>query len=377
MKKVLIVAQSLSGGGTEVALTEFINHLDIEKYNITLLLLDNKLDFSDRIKRDISIKYVQFDTDFWHNLVSMNSTLGKVIKKAAINKKIKIYDTVLNHVHSSAFNINYDLAIDFYGYGSFTTAIVAKKISACKKATWLHDAKMPWIKNVEKYFKYYDKIFGVSKTIKTVFDTMYPAQSSKCEVLYNFIDKSTIKNKSTKFIPKEFNENDFKIVSVGRLTEQKGFDIALKAASILKEKKIKFKWFVVGDGRDKKKLDRILDKLGLNNYFFFLGAKKNPYPYIKYSDIFVLPSRHEGYGIAILEARILKKPVITSNIPVSKEQIINKKNGLIANLEPIDLSKCILEFYNDEKLRNRISAYLQNESINFDGEIHKIEKLLK
>ena len=242
MKKILMVAQTLGGGGTEVALVELINHLDTKKYEITLLLMDKDTSFIDRIKRKIKIKYLKFDDMFWHNLVSMNTMVGKAIKKANINSSLKIYDIALKHIYSSVFNKKYDLAIDFYGYGSFTTAIVADKVNASKKVTWLHDAKMSWIKNVEEYFDKYNKIFCVSKSVKVSFDKLYPQIDNKSEVFYNLIDKTNIIRKSTEFVPHNFKKNKFNIVSVGRLTEQKGFDIALESAKILKNQ-----WFVVGE----------------------------------------------------------------------------------------------------------------------------------
>lgn len=195
---------------------------------MTLLLVDKNTDFIDRIKRDIKIHYLAFDNNLYHNLVSMNALEGKVIKKALLNKKIKIYDKILPHVNSSVFKFRYDLAVDFYGYGSFTTAIVAKKIKTLKKATWIHDSKMPWIKNVEDYLRDYDKVFCVSKTIKSVFDNLYPQFNRKSEVFYNFVDINNILFKSQEFIPIEFDKKEYNIVSVGRLTEQKGFDIPLK-----------------------------------------------------------------------------------------------------------------------------------------------------
>lgn len=377
MKKILLVAQSLSGGGTEISLTEFINHLDVQDYDITLLLLDSDNDFAKRINRKISIKYLKFNNSFWHDIVSMKALEGKVIKKITLNHELKIYDLVLAHIQSSAFDTRYDLAIDYYGYGSFTTALVAKKINAQKKATWLHDAKMPWVKNVERYIPRFNRIFCVSKTIKSVFDTRYPEYTDKSEVFYNFINKKYIIKKSEEFVPQEFKKDVFNIVSVGRLTEQKGFDIALKAAKILQNKNVNFKWFVIGDGKDRKKLNRQLHKLKLDNCFFFLGSKSNPYPYVKNADLFVLPSRHEGFGIATLEARILKKIVIVSDIPVSREQIINGKNGLLSKLTPEDLSKCILKIYSDRNLNKKMYEYINNEKIDFDGEINKIKHLLK
>lgn len=376
-KKIVITGQSLSGGGTEVALTEFINHLDIDKFDVTLLLVDRNNDFIDRIKRDIKIHYLKFDNNVYHNIVSMNSLEGKVIKKALLNKKVKIYDRVLDHINSDVFKFEYDLAIDFYGYGSFTTAIVAQKIKALKRATWIHDSKMPWIKNVEEYLTDYDKVFCVSKTIKSVFDKFYPQFNKKSEVFYNFMDIKSILYKSQEFVPREFDKREYNIVSVGRLTEQKGFDIALKAAYILKKKNFDFNWFVIGDGRDKKKLEKQLRKLKLKDSFFLLGKKANPYPYVKNADLFVLPSRHEGYGLATLEARILKKIVIVSDLPVSKEQIKNEENGLMCKLNELDLSNCILKAYYNDSLREKIKINLNKEEINFDGEIEKLEQLLE
>ncbi|MBI1694383.1 glycosyltransferase [Lactobacillus crispatus] len=375
MKKILMVAQTLGGGGTEVALVELINHLDTKKYEITLLLMDKDTSFIDRIKRKIKIKYLKFDDMFWHNLVSMNTMVGKAIKKANINSSLKIYDIALKHIYSSVFNKKYDLAIDFYGYGSFTTAIVADKVNASKKVTWLHDAKMSWIKNVEEYFDKYNKIFCVSKSVKVSFDKLYPQIDNKSEVFYNLIDKTNIIRKSTEFVPHNFKKNKFNIVSVGRLTEQKGFDIALESAKILKNRGLNFQWFVVGEGRDRKKLEKKMRKLNLNNFFFFLGQKANPYPYIKNGNVFVLPSRHEGYGLAVLEARILKKPVIVSNIPVYKEQIINNKNGLISELNAEDLSNKIMKLYYDSDLQEKIDLYLNEENIDFSKELCKLENL--
>lgn len=375
MKKILMVAQTLGGGGTEVALVELINHLDTKKYEITLLLMDKDTSFIDRIKRKIKIKYLKFDDMFWHNLVSMNTMVGKAIKKANINRSLKIYDITLKHIYSSVFNKKYDLAIDFYGYGSFTTAIVADKVNASKKVTWLHDAKMSWIKNVEEYFDKYNKIFCVSKSVKVSFDKLYPQIDNKSEVFYNLIDKTNIIRKSTEFVPHNFKKNKFNIVSVGRLTEQKGFDIALESAKILKNRGLNFQWFVVGEGRDRKKLEKKMRKLNLNNFFFFLGQKANPYPYIKNGNVFVLPSRHEGYGLAVLEARVLKKPVIVSNIPVYKEQIINNKNGLISELNAEDLSNKIMKLYYDSDLQEKIDLYLNEENIDFSKELCKLENL--
>lgn len=370
-KDLLIIAKSLGGGGSEVALIEFINHLDLNKYNITLLLMDHDTEYKYRLNKTITINYIQFDNEIYHNLVSMYSILGKGIKKLCINKYVKIYNLVTKH--SRKIKKHFDIAIDFYGYGSFTTAYLALNVLADKKVFWLHDEKMPWIKNVEKYFDYYDTVCCVSKAIKNSFDTMYPHYSDKSLVFYNVIDIQNIINKSMAFYPVELKNNIFNIVTVGRLTEQKGYDVAIKAAAILKNKGIQFKWFAIGDGKDKNKLNKLINKNKLKNTFILLGRKDNPYPYIRNCDLFVLESRHEGYSVALVEARVLKKLIITSDFPANKEQIVNKKNGLISKINPDDLAKKIEQIYFDKKLQKNIIKNLQEQEINFDDEIKKLD----
>ncbi|EEJ71584.1 glycosyltransferase [Lactobacillus ultunensis] len=374
MKKLLVVAKSLGGGGSEVALIEFLNRLDEKKYNITLLLLDKDTEYSYRLKKKIKIEYIKFDNKFYHSLASMYALPGKAIKKIGLNKYFPIYDVIAKHSRMP-FLPHYDVAIDFYGYGAFTTAFLALNVNADKKAFWLHDEQMPWIVNVERYFSNYSKIFGVSKAIKKTFDSLYPHYREKSDVFYNVIDIKNILKKSIEFYPKEFKNNIFNIVTVGRLTEQKGYDLSVKAAKRLKDEGIHFKWFAIGEGKDRRKLERLIHKLNLNNNFILLGRRDNPYPYIKNCNLFVLPSRHEGYSVALVEARILKKCIVTSDFPANVEQIDNGKTGLISKLNDKDLENCIKKLYLDSKLRDKLEKNVTKENINFDGQINKISNI--
>lgn len=374
MKKLLVIAKSLGGGGSEVALIEFLNHLDENKYNVTLLLLDKDMEYKYRLKRKIKIKYIKFDNEFYYSLASMYSFPGKVIKRIKLNKYFPVYNLLAKHSQMPSLPY-FDIAIDFYGYGAFTTAFLALNVSAGKKAFWIHDEKMPWISNVERYFNNYDKVFGVSKAIKNTFIGKYPRYKEKADVFYNVIDIKSILKKSTAFYPSEFNNDKFNIVTVGRLTEQKGYDISITAAKILKEQGIDFKWFAIGDGRDKNKLERLIQKFNLKNNFILLGRKNNPYPYIKNCDLYVQFSRHEGFGLSVLEARVLNKPIIVSNLPVFKEQIRDKQNGIIASFDEENLFASIKELYKDTKLKNKIETNLLNEKVDFDSQMNKLDHI--
>ncbi len=108
------------------------------------------------------------------------------------------------------------------------------------------------MKSVQKYLCEYDKIYGVSQAVVDAFCREYPHYKDKAAVFYNVIDIEEIKRKSEQDEIIPFKES-FNIVTVGRLTEQKGYDIAIKAASILKKRKINFAWYAIGGGRDEKK----------------------------------------------------------------------------------------------------------------------------
>lgn len=164
MKELLIMAKSLGGGGSEVALIELINALPEELYNITLVLLDSDNEYAYRLKKKVNIVQLTFNCSFAKSLVSMYAFPAKVLKKLSVNSFIPYYDFISNCV-TNVFEKTYDVAIDFYGYGSFVTAFLATKIQAKKKATWIHDEKPYWMKSVQKYLCEYDKIYGVSQAV--------------------------------------------------------------------------------------------------------------------------------------------------------------------------------------------------------------------
>ena len=108
------------------------------------------------------------------------------------------------------------------------------------------------------------------------------------------------------------------ILTVGRLViHYKGYDLAIKAAKRLKQNGYKFKWYIVGDGPDKDKIKKLIIKNELTNEFILLGKKDNPYPYMRSCDIYVQPSRKEGFGLTTIEAKILKRPIVCTNFNTS------------------------------------------------------------
>ena len=119
-----------------------------------------------------------------------------------------------------------------------------------------------------------------------------------------------------------------RILTIGRHVYLKGYDMAIDAAKLLKEEGINFRWYSIGEGILTSELKQKVKEYGLSENFIFLGTFTNPYPFIKECDIYCQPSRFEGFGMAIAEAKILNKPSVVTKFDVAYDQINNNKNGL-------------------------------------------------
>lgn len=372
MKKVLIMAKSLGGGGAEVALIELINKLPEKEYSITLALLDADREYMPRLKRNIEIKQIEFTSSIAFKLVSMDCFIAKLLKRFSVNSFIPYYDILLDRVKTH-FDSRYDIAIDFFGYGYFLTALLAKRILAKKKGTWLHDEDLYWFKSVARYADDFDKIFAVSRSVRDRFCELYPRLKNKVEVFYNVIDTDMITERAGAKQNVWPNDNAFKILTVGRLTEQKGYDIAIEAASLLNTRQINFKWYAIGTGKNAKRLKKLAIRKRIEDKFIFAGFLANPYPYMKECDLYVQPSRHEGYAISLVEARTLHVPIIVCDIPSAREQIQDKINGYIVPLDANALANKIQELYEKPELRQKVVNSLKSSRIDFSSELRKLD----
>ena len=169
------------------------------------------------------------------------------------------------------------------------------------------------------------------------------------------------------------------ICTVARLiTHYKGYDMAVRAAKLLKDDGYKFRWYAIGEGMDRSKIEKMIEELGLKEEFILLGKKSNPYPYMKNCDIYVQPSRNEGFGLTVAEAKILKKPIICTNFNTAKTLINNEEDGLIVGMSEVQLFLGIKRYLENEKTKLKIMEYIEkNEKYNSLQEINKFYELVK
>ena len=147
-------------------------------------------------------------------------------------------------------------------------------------------------------------------------------------VIYNYIDKNSIIKKAQQKMLENFDSDATNFVTVARLVKQKGIDRLIDIHNKLIKEGIDNNIYVIGDGPEKTKLEKKIREKNLENTFFLLGKKENPYPYIKHADYFCLLSYFEGYGMVLEEAKILNKPIIITDT-AAREAINGYKNSTV------------------------------------------------
>ena len=137
--------------------------------------------------------------------------------------------------------------------------------------------------------------------------------------------------------------------------------MAIEACKKLEEDGYKITWYVIGEGEERGNLEKMIEENDLKGKFILLGIKENPYPYIREANIYVQPSRFEGKSIAIDEAKILHKPIVITNFSTAKDQIKNKENGIIVEMDPNAISEGIKKLIDNEELRNKLTSNLSKK----------------
>lgn len=140
-------------------------------------------------------------------------------------------------------------------------------------------------------------------------------------------------------------------MTVGRLTSQKAYEIAIDAMKLLKEKGVQARWYVLGEGELREVLLRQINRLGLEKDFILLGAVENPYPYYAQCDLYVHATRFEGKSIAVQEAKILGCPILVSDCNGNREQVKDGVDGSVCALTPESVSTKIEELLENERQR--------------------------
>ena len=393
MKKILFMCINMNIGGTEKALLTMLNEMDRRKYDITLFMLEEYGGFLNQIPDGIKVIYLKeykklkkFINDPPQLVVVELIKKRKVIEGLSllviyiISKLIKdisiYYKYILRNV--DILNEEYDIAIAYAGPMDFISYFVINKIKSKKRVQWIHFdiTKIGFNVNfAKKIYDKFDKVFVVSNEGKDKLINFLPSLKDKTEVFFNIISCKMIEKMSYEG---EGFSDDFdgtRILTVGRLSKEKGQDLIIPVLKKLKENGYKVRWYCIGDGPAKKEYEKLVDKLNIKDDFIFLGSKLNPYTYMKECNIYVQPSKHEGYCITLGEARCFNNPIVTTNFTGANEQIVNENTGLVCEISEEGIYKAIKKLLDDNDIYELIKNNLSNEIINTTSEIKKLDNI--
>ncbi|WP_349763397.1 glycosyltransferase [Fusobacterium sp. SYSU M8D902] len=364
MKRKLIVHNgNISIGGQEKMLIEFLKLLDPQKYEVLLLIEENngkRNDYIDEIPKWVEYKFLT--TERFMSWIEKNKKSKNPLRKVLYSFLLKIKKKISAKEFEKYLNFS-DIIID-YDMGLMRNL---HKINLRNKKLigWSHagDGSLHKNKNKRKNVERYDYIVTINEVMKNGYEknTIHP-QILK---IYNFMDFDLILEKSKEAVEENLGEY---IISVGSLTENKNQALLIKSFSRLKkEKNILEKLVIIGEGKEREKLQMLIKNLNLENEVFLLGQKLNPYKYIANSKLFVLTSKNEGFSLTCIEAMILRKMVIVTETNGTREILGNKSNyGKLISGDETDLLNLLFFYLKNENERKKYKEEGYKRAKQFD-----------
>ncbi len=382
MKRILFIIDSLTCGGAEKSLVSQLPLLDRNKYDVNLWIRQRGGVFESLLTKETKII----------NPPGYSTTRKLLLKCGAIAYSLsyRIFKLTRKKIHPSELlwkcqgwamlgpKGKWDVVVAYQQ--GVPTYLLAKKIWAAKRIAWVNanifNAGYSPRFNAKMYEKI-DHICPVSRELNEILCNRYPQFISKYTTIYDILNPQIIRQQAEESIPeKDYNAKTC-ILTVGRLAPQKNHILAVETAKTLRDRGMDFCWFFIGEGGELSRIIGLIQKYHLEDYVKPLGLRTNPYAYMKRCDVYVQTSSFEGYGLTIAEAKILGKPVVSTNFDVVHDQLTNLKNGLIADMNPEALSDAIFEMCTNDVLRqNIVNEVAKEENNTFVTEIGKIEHLL-
>lgn len=388
-KKIIIVNNNLNIGGVQKSLINLLKEIK-EQYDITLFLFKANGEYINEIPKNIKVVQCQslfrcfgFSKDeakiskklyFERNFLALIAKIfGRNVAVRICNfsqKKIKDhYDIAISYLHSGSNK-------SFYGG---CNEFVLDNIDANKKISFLHGDYTQCGANTERTNKLYHKfdlIAACSEGCRRSLLSALPDMRDKCEVIPNCHDFDSYCKYSKKGTV-IYRPDCINIISIARLSAEKGIERALKSISYIKNKKISVIYHIIGDGDEREKIQKIIKKLDLENSVILYGNQVNPYRFIPNADLLLITSYQEAAPLVIDEAKFFGVPILSTKTISAVEMIVDRKIGWVCENNQNSINSLLLEITkNVELLRNKKREILLLENSNKDA-ITAFQKIME
>ena len=367
--KILVMSFGSDAGGIEKSLVEFLHYLAGKDVSVDLYLWRKPGVLYDQITDGVNVIHYQAYPGSLGDCLHSKHPIANALWYARFRLCRLFGDEVKAF---KPFPGEYDVAISYCQNG-YSPHYVIDKVKAKKKYMWYHHGSyegrgMQKRMDARRFVKY-DQVIAVSRACEQMLLGHFPQLQGKTTVIHNLINEQDILDKAQLPVDEPWidAQDGCKIVTVGRISPEKGQVLAIEAAKLLKENGFKFHWIFVGDGPHRDTCEQMTMQYGLQDCCHFVGVKINPYPYMKLADIYVQPSVFEADPITIAEALLLERFIITSDIPAMREALCDGKYGILTERSANAMAEAITAYAKEnsqkELLQNILQAPLRNEII--------------
>ena len=374
-KSVLFFIESLAGGGAEKVLATLVSHIDMTKFDVTVLTVVKTGVYVEEVEKHCKL------LSMLPNDAELTSPLQRI--QYRLNYKF-IYSAPAKMVYRRYIHQRYDVEVAFVE-GFATKLMAASTNPDSKKLAWVHTdmGKNPYadmyyrsLDEEREAYRRFSSIVSVSKSVKETFERKFGVKDTTC-VIYNPVDSAEIIRKADAFHV-EKNTDCVHLISIGRLTRQKGYDRLIAALASARNREIPYHLWILGEGGDRGKLERMILDNNMEDKVSLLGFQQNPYPWIAAADMFVCSSRAEGYSLAIAEAMVLGKPIISVDCSGPNELLDYGKYGVLISNTDESLEKEMHRLLAGETDLQRLRKLSQKRKDFFElaNTIHMVERLL-
>ena len=336
MKTIMLIVPSLIKGGVERVVSILSKELS-KYYEVYVVIYHNPVEY------EIGGRLINLETPTGSFLRKIKNTFYRVIKLKRLIRKISP-----------------DFIVSFMGNLQPILTFESVIVSIRNNPDFFPLQEKLFLSTIYR-FPNVKKIITCSSGIEKKLNNNYHLKNTKN--IYNPIDFKLINDKLLAQKPLEFDY----VLAVGRLHQQKGFDNLINAfaKSALKNK---VKLVILGEGEERKNLEKLIIKLDLKSQVLLLGKVDNTFIYMKYAKFFILSSRYEGFGNILLEALACETPVIATACETGTSEIIeNKQNGLLVPVKDENALKLAMDklFY-DRELYKKIKTKTRKSVERFD-----------
>lgn len=397
-KNILFVMDTFPLGGISKSLLALLAQLD-GKYQVDFLLMRKEGLFVPLIPSTVNLISDLLPVEFrspqpqgifrnlvkmrfgdWRKWVAYSLTCSLARLTGGLHGMVNAMDVWIAK-HTPAIEKHYDAAIAYQG-GRCIYYIV-EQIDADIKIGYVHsnysvnETDFMLKPSDSKYFPKMDSIITISQVCLESLWSEFPTLKDHCHVIENICSPKMIATLAEQGPSYDDTFKGVRIATMGRFDIHiKGMDLAIEACRELKNKGLEFRWYWLGEGEQRSVLEDMIKTAGVQDVFILLGAKINPYPYIKDADIYVQPSRIEGKSVALDEVKVLHRPIVVTEFGSVYDQFTDEQNALIAKMEPEAIANKIERLIKELETRQRLNANLQNEKVGNEEQALVFESIL-